>query len=33
MCANGHEIATEYSDCWMPWAAVFETERIEIEYK
>ena len=26
-CANGHEIATEYSDCWMPHAIIFEKEK------
>ncbi|MEO7141827.1 MAG: hypothetical protein ABIY51_16260 [Ferruginibacter sp.] len=30
-CANGHEMATEYSDCWMPFAVVFEKEKIIIK--
>ena len=24
ICVNGHEIATEKSDCWMPFAVIFE---------
>jgi hypothetical protein len=27
LCANGHEIATEKSDCWMPTAVIFEKEK------
>lgn len=27
MCANGHEVATEKSDCWMPTALIFEKEK------
>ncbi len=23
LCANGHEVGTAYSDCWMPHAFVF----------
>jgi hypothetical protein len=23
-CNNGHEVGTEYSDCWMPWAMAFD---------
>lgn len=30
-CNNGHEIGTEYSDCWMPHCLIFETELIKIE--
>lgn len=30
MCANGHEIATEFSDCWMCHSVIFETEKIKI---
>jgi hypothetical protein len=26
LCVNGHEIATEKSDCWMPHAIIFERE-------
>jgi hypothetical protein len=28
LCANGHEVATEKSDCWMPTAVIFEKEKI-----
>lgn len=28
LCANGHEVATEKSDCWMPMAVIFEKEKI-----
>jgi hypothetical protein len=31
LCNNGHEIGTEYSDCWMPHCMIFETESIRIE--
>jgi hypothetical protein len=27
LCANGHEVATEYSDCWMPHAILFDKEK------
>lgn len=27
MCVNGHEVATEKSDCWMPRAVIFEKEK------
>jgi hypothetical protein len=27
MCINGHEVATEKSDCWMPMAIIFEKEK------
>lgn len=30
ICANGHEIATEFSDCWMCHAVIFEPEKIKI---
>lgn len=30
MCANGHEVATEFSDCWMPHCAIFEPNKIKI---
>jgi len=26
ICVNGHEIATEISDCWMPHAVLFECD-------
>jgi hypothetical protein len=26
VCINGHEIATEKSDCWMPHAVIFEKD-------
>ncbi|MES2775341.1 MAG: hypothetical protein V4722_14295 [Bacteroidota bacterium] len=28
ICKNGHEVATEKSDCWMPRAIIFEEEKI-----
>lgn len=31
MCINGHEIATECSDCWMPHAVLFEMDKIDIQ--
>jgi len=30
VCKNGHEIATEFSDCWMPHSVIFEPELITI---
>ncbi len=31
LCINGHEIATEHSDCWQPWAVVFKKEAVLIK--
>lgn len=28
LCFNGHEIATEMSDCWMPWAVIFKKDAV-----
>lgn len=28
ICLNGHEVATEKSDCWMPHAVLFEKDKI-----
>lgn len=30
MCNNGHEIATERSDCWIPHCVIFEPGAVEI---
>lgn len=30
-CINVHEVATKRSDCWMPHAIYFNSERIKIE--
>ncbi len=30
ICLNGHEVATERSDCWMAHAVIFETELITL---
>ena len=27
ICINGHEVATEKSDCWMAHAIIFETDK------
>jgi hypothetical protein len=27
-CGNGHEVGTEHSDCWMPWAMAFEPTKV-----
>ena len=27
VCSNGHEVATEKSDCWMPYAVLFDKEK------
>ncbi len=27
VCINGHEIATEKSDCWMPHSVIFDREK------
>jgi hypothetical protein len=27
ICLNGHEVATEKSDCWMPHEVLFENEK------
>ena len=27
LCANGHEVASEFSDCWMPRAIILEKEQ------
>jgi hypothetical protein len=27
VCMNGHEVATEKSDCWMPHAMIFEKDK------
>lgn len=31
ICNNGHEIGTEYSDCWIPHCVIFVPELIRIE--
>ncbi|MBA3680342.1 MAG: hypothetical protein H0W73_04005 [Bacteroidetes bacterium] len=28
VCLNGHEVATEKSDCWMPHAVIFENHLV-----
>lgn len=28
LCINGHEVATECSDCWMPHALVFHKDQV-----
>lgn len=28
LCNNKHEVASEFSDCWMPRAVIFEKEKI-----
>ena len=28
ICKNGHEIATEISDCWLPHSVIFEPDLI-----
>lgn len=30
VCRNGHEVATEWSDCWMPHALLFDPSRVEL---
>jgi hypothetical protein len=30
VCSNGHEIATEKSDCWLPHAVIFERDKIKM---
>lgn len=30
-CTNEHEIATEFSDCWIPHCVIFESELIKID--
>ncbi len=30
-CKNGHEIGTEYSDCWIPHCIILEPELIRIK--
>ena len=30
LCENGHEVATEKSDCWMAQAVLFEADQVEI---
>ncbi|MEQ9498098.1 MAG: hypothetical protein RIT81_14600 [Deltaproteobacteria bacterium] len=29
LCANGHEVGTEKSDCWMPHALLLSAEAVE----
>ena len=29
-CTNGHDIGTEYSDCWIPHCIIFERELTKI---
>jgi hypothetical protein len=31
VCINGHEVATEKSDCWMPHAIFFEKDKISLK--
>lgn len=31
LCANGHEIGTEYSDCWMPHHLTLDPARVTIK--
>lgn len=33
VCANGHEVATEFSDCYMPHYIVFDRESVVIKQK
>jgi hypothetical protein len=32
LCKNGHEVATEKSDCWMPHAMLFDPQQIDLKY-
>ena len=31
MCKNGHEVATEMSDCWLAHAVLFESQQITMK--
>jgi hypothetical protein len=31
LCANGHEVATEFSDCYMPHYIAIDTDRVRVE--
>ena len=31
LCQNGHEVATEKSDCWMAHAVLFDLRRVEMK--
>jgi len=31
LCSNGHEVATEKSDCWMPHALLLDASRVVVE--
>lgn len=33
LCSNGHEVATEFSDCYMPHYIAFDTDKIMIKEK
>jgi hypothetical protein len=31
LCKNGHEVATEKSDCWLAQAVLFDSQQIEMK--
>ncbi len=33
LCSNGHEVATEFSDCYMPHYIAFDTDKITVKEK
>ncbi|MGQ2984837.1 hypothetical protein [Flavobacterium sp.] len=33
LCSNGHEVATEFSDCYMPHYTAFDTDKITVKEK
>lgn len=33
VCINGHEVATEFSDCYMPHYIAFDTDKVTVKEK